>query len=84
MRKVVFIGVNFPEKHATAAGWRIHQIIDVMKKANDEIYFLATNEIKSEKDFENIKCINIQLNNRRTIWLASISTMSRCDKNFRH
>ncbi len=62
MRKVVFIGVNFPEKHATAAGWRIHQIIDVMKKANDEIYFLATNEIKSEKDFENIKCINIQLN----------------------
>jgi glycosyltransferase involved in cell wall biosynthesis len=62
LRKVVFIGVNFPEKHATAAGWRIHQIIDVMKKANDEIYFLATNEIKSEKDFENIKCINIQLN----------------------
>ena len=62
MRKVVFIGVNFPEKHATAAGWRMHQVIDVMIKANDEIYYLATNEIKCKRDFENIKCINIQLN----------------------
>jgi len=42
LKKIVFIATLFPEANATAAGWRIIQLIEILKNNNYEVHFIAT------------------------------------------
>lgn len=62
MNKIVFIGATFPEQHATAAGWRIRQIIDLFLENQEDVYFLSHGKIPESEDFKDINLFEIKLN----------------------
>lgn len=47
MKKAVFIGTHFPDATATAAGWRIIQIIEILQNNNFEVHFIATSTLSN-------------------------------------
>lgn len=62
MKIVAFIGTHFPEKNATAAGWRLHQIICFFQKGDYDSHFLATSETPNSNEFQGIKTHKITVN----------------------
>ncbi len=62
-KKVVFIGLVWPESKSSAAGSRIMQLLSLFEKNNFEVYFLSSAQ-KSDysDDLSQFQCFQIELN----------------------
>jgi glycosyltransferase involved in cell wall biosynthesis len=62
-KKVVFIGLVWPESKSSAAGARIMQLISLFEKNNFEIYFLSSAQNSEfSDDLSRFHCFQIELN----------------------
>lgn len=61
-KKLLVIGLVYPQPNTTAAGWRMQQILELFKKENWEIHYWFTNHNESMmtlKEIDHALCVEV-------------------------